>query len=144
MKKRICGILVATQLTGVWLAAAAGTDRANPAIAVSRRTLDFAPLGVGKSRNLTFTVQNVGAGILTGEAKVSGPFSVIGGSPYVLGSSESQVITVRYLPKAAGMNVTVLVLTGGGGASVTVAGSAFPAQPAAPAPPGNLRVLAGR
>jgi hypothetical protein len=168
IKKRICGILVATQLMGVWLAAAqtnthpttkqqsyaiqvsprpvaaAGTGRANPAIAVFPRTLNFAPVGLGKSRNLTFTVQNVGTGILTGEAKVSAPFSVIGGSPYVLGSSQSQVITVQYLPKAAGMNVSVVVLTGAGAASVTVAGSAFPARPAAPAPPKNLRMLAGR
>ncbi len=168
MKNRICRILVATQVMGIWLAsaqtnthpatkqqsyaiqanpgavAAAGTGRANPSIAVSPRTLDFAPLAVGKSRNLTFTVQNVGAGILTGAAKVSAPFSVIGGSTYVLGSSQGQVITVRYQPRAAGMNVTVVVLTGGGGATVTVAGSAFPTRPAAPAPPGSLRLLAGR
>ena len=144
MKKRICGILVATQLMGMWLAAAAGTGPANAAIAVSQRTLDFAPIGVGKSRNLSFTVQNVGAGILTGEAKVSGPFSVVGGSPYVLGSSQSQVITVKYLPKAAGMTVTGVILTGGGGARVTVAGSAFPDRSGAPAPPTNLRVLARR
>ena len=167
MKKRILGILVATLWMGVWHATAqtnshsttkqrshaiqvnprpvlaAGIGRANPAIAVSPRTLDFAPVGVGQIRNLTFTVQNLGAGILTGEAKVSGPFSVIGGSPYVLGSSQSQVITVQYLPQASGMNVTVVVLTGGGGASITVAGSAFPARPAAPAPPKNLRMLAG-
>src|SRR5262245_15114485 len=100
MRKRICGILVARQLMGLWLAAAqtnthpntkqqsygnqvntglvaaAGTGRANPAIAVSARTLDFGPVEVGKRRNLTFTLQNAGAGTVTGEAKVCAPFRI--------------------------------------------------------------------
>ncbi len=163
----MCGILAGTQLMGVWLAAAqtntrpatkpqsyavqanpgpvatAATAPAKPAIAVSPRTLEFAPVGVGKSRNLSFTVKNVGAGTITGDAKVSAPFRVIGGTPYVLQKAQSQVITVEYLPRAAGMNVSVVVLTGGGGASITVAGSAFPPRRTAPAPPKNLRMLAG-
>lgn len=167
IKRRICGILVVTQLMGLWLiAAAAGTPTTNqqccaieartssiapartvrtstnPVVAVLPRSLDFASVAVGRTRNLTFTVQNVGAGTLTGVAEVSAPFRIVGGSPYVLQHSQSQVITVQYLPKTTGMNLTVVRLTGGGTASVTVAGSAFPAPRAAPPPPLTLRLLA--
>ena len=169
MKKRLCGILVVTQLMGVWHAVAeanapttkkqpcaiqadtsplatanTGCTSTNPAIAVSPRSLDFASVAVGRTRNLTFTVQNVGVGSLTGAAEVAAPFRIVGGSPYVLQNSQSQVITVQYLPKATGMNLTVVRLTGGGAASVTVTGSAFPAPRATPPPPQNLRLLAGR
>jgi len=44
----------------------------------------------------------------------------------------------------AGMNMTVMRLTGGGGASITVSGSAFPARRGEPALPRNLRLLAVR
>ena len=168
MKKGLCGIFVATQLMGAWLTvaqtnthpttrqqsstiqvnsspvAAASTGRTKPTIAVSPRSLDFASVAVGGASHVTFTVQNVGVGILTGAAKVSAPFSILGGSPYALGSSQSQVITVQYAPMTTGMNITVVRLTGGGGAAITVAGSAVPAPPAAPAPPQTLRLLAGR
>ncbi len=168
MKKGLCGILVATQLIGVWLAGAqtnvhlttkqqscalgaqvslstaANTARTNPAIAVSPRSLDFASVVVGRPRNLTFRVQNVGSGTLSGAAKVSAPFRIVGGSPYVLGSSQSQVITVQYLPKATGLNMSAVLLTGEAKASITVAGSAIPAPPAAPGAPLNVRLLAGR
>ena len=168
MKKAFCGILVATQLIGAWFAVAqtnthatprqqlsaiqvntgpvAGVSaaRTNPAIAVSPRSLDFASVAVGGTSRLAFTVQNVGVGILSGAAKVSAPFSIVGGSPYVLANSQSQVITVQYGPKATGLNITVVRLTGGRGASITVVGSAIPAPHADPAPPQSLRLLAGR
>ena len=168
MNKGLCGILVATQLMGAWPAvaqtntptttkrqssafhvnsspvAAVTTGRTNPAIAVSPRSLDFASVPVGGTGNLAFTVQNVGVGILTGAAKVSAPFSIVGDCSYALKSSQCQVITVQYEPKATGMNITVVLLTGGGGASITVAGLAVPTPPAAPAPPQNLRLVARR
>ena len=166
--RQVCDILVAAQLMQAWLAvaqtnphpalqqrssaiqvntipvAAVVTGRTTPAIAVSPRSLDFASVVVGETSNLTFTVRNVGGGILTGAAKVSAPFRVVRGSPYVLANSQSQAITLQFGPKAAGMNITVVHLTGGGGASVTVAGSALPAARTAPAPPQGLRLLAGR
>ncbi len=186
MNKGLCSILVATQLMGGRFAVAqtdarpatksrssatpssippiAGTslDRSNPAISVSPRGLDFASVRLGATKNLTFTVRNVGQGILTGTAKVSAPFRIVGGGTYVLGSSQSQVITVQYEPKATGLHMTVVLLTGGGGSSVTVAGSGFlatpalrrapaapirpasPIPPTGPAPPQNLRLFAGR
>ncbi len=178
-KQALCGILVATQLTGVWsavaqpdtpraarprlpapainrsLAAAVWAYRTNPAVVVSPRSLEFAPVAVGGTGKLVFTVRNTGGSTLAGVARASAPFSVAGGGSYILRSSQSQAITVEYAPKAAGMNVGVVHLTGGGGASVTVAGSAFwaapasrpppaaPAPPSAPVPPQNRSLLAG-
>jgi hypothetical protein len=168
MEKRLCGILVATQLMAPWFAVAqtnthlatapqhlaiqanarpvgtVSTSPGNPAIEISARSLDFATVALGRTGTLSFTVQNPGRSTITGEAKVSAPFSIVGGSPYVLGSMQSQVITVQYTPNSTGMNVTVMRLTGGGGATITVSGIAFPARHAAPAFPRNLRLLAVR
>lgn len=112
----------------------------NSVIAVSPSSLDLGSITVGGTGNLTFTVQNVGGGILTGAATASAPFSIVTGSPYVLRSSQNQVITVQYVPTVTGTNSTVVHLTGGGGTSIIVAGAGSTAL--APSPPGNLRVVA--
>ncbi|HOX58075.1 MAG TPA: hypothetical protein P5205_14335 [Candidatus Paceibacterota bacterium] len=135
---------------------ATSTGSGRPAIAVSPRRLDFASVPVGRIIQLSLTVQNAGAGTLSGEAKVSAPFRIVEGSRYALRDSQNQVITLQYAPQSAGMNITALSLTGGGGASITVVGSAFltrrtaPARPASPVvpptgptPPQDLRLLAG-
>ena len=128
-------------------ATAPGKDRTNRAIAVSHRTLDFGSVPVGSMKELTFTVQTVGAGLLSGTANVSAPFNVFAGSPYDLKYPQSQAITVQYAPESMGVHMTVVHLTGGDGATVTVMGSAAPrgapARPRAPAGPQNLRLLAG-
>ena len=116
-------------------------DRTNRAIVVSHRTLDFGSIPVGSMKELTITVRTVGAGLLSGAANVSAPFNVPAGSPYVLKYPQSQAITVRYAPKSMGMHMTVVHLTGGDGATVTVMGSAAPRR--APAAPQNVRLLAG-
>jgi hypothetical protein len=112
-------------------------DPANCAIAVSQRTLDFGSVHVGSLNELTFTVQTVGAGVLGGTATVSAPFHVLAGSPYALKYSQRQTITVQYAPQSKGVHMTVVHLTGGAGATVTVMGSAAspktPAWPRAPA-----------
>lgn len=171
MKKGLCGILIAAQSMGTWLTVAqtdtrspnqsepsaievnvapvrVSTGSTNSSVAVYPRSLDFPPVGVGGSSTRSFTVQNVGVGTLTGTARGSGPFRVVGGSPYVVGRLQSHVITVQYAPKAAGLDVSVIRLTGGSIASITVAGSAVPAPasptpPARPTPPSGLRLLAG-
>ena len=115
-------------------------NRTNRALAVSHRNLDFGSVPVGSMKELTFSVQTVGAGLLSGAANVSAPFNVPAGSPYVLKYPQSQAITVRYAPKSTGMHMTVVHLTGGDGATVTVMGSAAPRR--APAAPEALRLLA--
>jgi hypothetical protein len=117
-------------------------DRTNRAIAVSQRTLYFGSVPVGSVKELTFTVQTVRAGLLSGAANVSAPFNVPAGSPYVLKYPQSQTITVQYAPKSMGVHMTVVHLTGGDGATVTVMGSAVPrGAPAWPRAPAAL--LAG-
>lgn len=167
MIKGLCGILVATQLMGAWLAvaqtnthpttkeqslairvntspvAAVSTGRTKPAIAVSPCRLDFGSVLVGRASNLTLTLQNLGGGILNGTAKVSTPFSIIAGGNYSLGSNQAQVIKVQYVPVATGMNITVVRLTGGSGTKITVAGLAVPASPAVPARPQGPSLVAG-
>jgi len=127
-------------------ATAPGKDRTNRAIAVSHRTLDFGSVPVGSMKELSFTVQTVG-GFISGTANVSAPFNVFAGSPYDLKYPQSQAITVQYAPESMGVHMTVVHLTGGDGATVTVLGSAAPrgapARHRAPAGPQNLRLLAG-
>jgi hypothetical protein len=149
------GIFAAVQLAATWMAVAqtgtdpgsghqapiilANNDRAmvpsddgtSPAISISARMLDFGSVPVGSSNELSFMVQNVGARILTVQASVSSPFSVP--SNFVLQPAQTQVITVRYAPKSAGMHMTVVHLAGAGQATVTITGSADPRLPRVPA-----------
>src|SRR5690349_6115940 len=128
IKTLSCGILAAIQLAGTRVAVAqtsAGlvntrhaptivarnnqvpvrnNDRTSPAFEISARTLDFGSVRVGSTKKLSFTVQNVGARVLTGAANVSPPFSILGGSRCVLNPVQSQVITVQYAPKSTGMH----------------------------------------
>ncbi len=175
MTKRLYGILLGTQLlgtsiavaqqdirpvpnpqrSGIQLRAAAGTtglgkSGTNAAIAIAPRILDFGAIAIGNSKRLSFSVQNAGVGILSGAANVSAPFNIVGGSPYQVSNSQTQTITVQYAPKSMGIYIAVVHLTGGGGASITVMGSAAPGSPKAPtrrrapASPKNLRLIAGR
>jgi hypothetical protein len=173
MKKRLTGLLVATQLLGTCLAVAqthvgAGTNpqpaaiqvnaspvtarnagRTNPVLAISPRTLDFGSIALGRTKQLSFTVKNADVEILTGTANVSAPFKIIAGSPYTLSNSQTQVIVVQYAPKAPAIHMAAIHLSGGGGASITVTGSGAPGsppptRPTAPTQPKNLRLLAGR
>ncbi len=178
MKRPCCGLLVALQLAGTWIAVAQTDtalstsrqppvilvnnnqakvpckDRTNPVIAVCPRILDFGSVPVGSTNELSFSVENVGAGILTGAANISGPFRILGGSPYALKHPQTGVITVQYTPNSTGIHMAVVHLTGGDGAVVTVMGSVAPglppsrlpkppARPRVPRPPQNLRMLAG-
>ena len=171
IKTLSCGILVATQLAGISVAVAQtgaglaatrqapvvvanknqvpGNDGTSPAITISARTLDFGSVYVGAIKRLSFRVQNMGAGTLTGAAHVSPPFSILGGSRSDLKPAQSQVITVQYAPKSMGMHMTVVRLAGADCATVTVMGSAaaplpkVPARrPGAPTEPAGLRLFA--
>jgi hypothetical protein len=172
MNRSSCGILVAIQFVGTWVAVAQtgpgfdssrqpqgilvntsqatvpSKDRTNPAMVVSHRILDFGYVPVGTFKRLSFTVQNVGAGLLTGAAKVSAPFNILGGSPYALKYPQTQVITVQFAPDSTGVHMTVVHLSGGDGATVTVMGSVSPRRAPgrrrAPAAPQNLRLFATR
>jgi hypothetical protein len=102
----------------------------NSKILVSPGSLDFGTVPAGTTSNLSFTVQNVGGGTLSGTASVAGsPFSVVSGASYSLGASQSQTVTVVFSPMVASNYNQSVVLTGGGGTNATVLGSVLAALP---------------
>jgi hypothetical protein len=101
----------------------------NALISVSPGMLNYGSQASGTSSNQTFTVQNIGGGTLSGTASVSAPFSIVSGASYNLGSNQAQSVTVRFSPANSGTYQQVVTLTGGGGASVTVGGSAWSVLP---------------
>ncbi len=115
----------------------AGVAQANPLLAVSPGVLDFGLVGVGRTKELALTVQNVSGGVLKGKARGTGPFNVASDS-YSLRSGQSASFTVRYQPTAEGTNRQSIVFSvEGSTVTVPVVGSArIP-----PLPPGKLRVV---
>jgi hypothetical protein len=101
----------------------------NPVVSVTPSSLDFGVIASGTTKDLTFVVRNGGGGLLTGAATVSSPFAVVSGASYSLGSNQSQTVTVRYNPAAAGSHIQLVTFTGGGGATATVSGAAFALLP---------------
>jgi len=106
-----------------------GSTSTNPVIALSPNSRNFGSIAAGTTNDLTFTVQNVGGGTLTGSAAVSSPFSIIGSSSYSLAANASQTITVRFKPVAAGTFNNTVAFSGGGGATASVSGSAWTGSP---------------
>ena len=147
MKKAICSSLAAAQLMAPWFAFAqtsapfapradplTGAAQPGPLLSVSPSRLQFGLVGVGRTKDLTLTVQNVGDGKLVGAATVEGPFT-ISGSKYSLRSGQSKVLKVRYRPTAEGTNSKLLVLSGETAVTVPVSGVARTPPP----PPGKLK-----
>lgn len=101
----------------------------NPVISVSANTLNFSPIQVGSSQNLTVSVQNVGSGTLAGAATVAAPFSIVSGGAYTLGQGQSQTVTIGYSPTVGGSASQTINFSGGGGARVSVTASAWAVLP---------------
>ena len=112
-----------------------GSAQPSPVLAVSPSTLDFGLIGVGRSKDLTLKVQNVGGGELTGTATVTAPF-VIAGNNYSLRSGQSKSLRVRYMPTVQGTNSKSVVFSGQSAVAVPVTGVAR----TPPSPPGNLKI----
>ena len=93
-----------------------------PAISVTPSLQDYGPIEVGKTKDLSFIVANIGGGTLTGCASVTGAFSVVSGAEYALGDGTSQTVTVRYSPTTAGAYNQNVSFTGGGDATCAVSG----------------------
>ncbi|MBI4589188.1 MAG: choice-of-anchor D domain-containing protein [Candidatus Rokubacteria bacterium] len=95
-----------------------------PAIAVTPTSLNFGNVPVGSSADLDLTVKNAGGDVLMGSASTSAPFSIASGGSYSLPAGQSQTVTVRFSPTAAGAfagNVTFT--SNGGNASSAVTGT---------------------
>jgi hypothetical protein len=112
----------------------------SPAIQVTPGSLTFGTILVGADPTSSFLVQNVGGGTLSGTASVTAPFSIVSGGTYNLSANQSQTITVSFNPTTAGNYSQNVTLTGGGGASVGVSGSATnaPVNPAIQVSPTNI------
>jgi len=97
----------------------------SPAIAVGPASQNFGNIQVGTTADRTFYVTNTGGGTLTGSASVATPFSILSGGSYSLTANQSQAVVVRYSTTAAGSNSMNVSFTDGGGAMVSVSGSAY-------------------
>jgi hypothetical protein len=95
----------------------------NPVVSVSPSSLDFGVVSTNTTTDRSMTVWNVGVGTLSGTATVPAPFSIISGGSYSLGANQSQTVTVRYMPTAAGNHSANVTLSGGGGAVASVSGA---------------------
>jgi hypothetical protein len=113
-----------------------GAAEPGPVIAVSPNVLDFGLVGVGRTKELTLTVQNVGGGTLKGTATVAAPFRITGNA-YSLRSGQSRSFKVRYSPAGPGTNREPVVFSEGSAVTVLATGSAR----TPPQPPGKLHVV---
>jgi hypothetical protein len=96
----------------------------SPIISVTPESIDFGAVEVGESSQRTFTVTNIGAGTLDGEATVAGDgFAVLSGSPYSLSAGQSSLVTIEFTPTASGSFQGTVTFTGGGGTSRSVIGT---------------------
>ncbi len=69
-------------------------------------------------------------GTLTGSVSTAAPFSVVSGGSFNLEAGQSQEVTVRYSPSAAGpASGNATVNSNGGAATVTLSGSGQPPVP---------------
>jgi hypothetical protein len=114
-----------------------GGQAPEPAIAVTPASRDFGAVAVGGTADLTFAVQNVGAGTLTGAAKTAAPFSIASGGTYALAAGQTQTVTVRFSPTSADTFVGDVTFTGGDNPSKSVRGVGAAAN-VPPDPPSAL------
>lgn len=99
----------------------------NPVIAISPPSaMNFGSILTNTTKNLTFTVSNSCGGTLIGTATTSSPYSIVSGGSYSLITNQIQVVTVKYAPTVvSASDLGTVTCTGGGGATVSLTGSAF-------------------
>src|SRR5215469_13541585 len=139
MKTALFAFLVTLGLTLPWASSAQTNKLAvdNPVISVTPTNLNFGIIGVGRTKDLVVTIENMGGGTLAGSASAKDFFSVVSGGTYNLTNHQSQTVTIRYSPKAVGDFSQTVSFTGGGSLNITAQGRA--AVP--PAPPQNLHIV---
>src|SRR5207249_8296416 len=103
------------------------------AIDVRPSSRSFGNVPLGSSQDLTFTVQNVGDGVVTGTATTSAPFAVVSGGASSLSTGQRQSVTVRFSPVSGAMFSGSGAFSGTGGAGGLVSGSRIAVSPIAPA-----------
>jgi hypothetical protein len=98
---QICRVGTGTDCDSVTVSAM-GEDP--PVCEVSTDSLDFGTVQVGEFQDLSFFIENVGGGILSGTpGEQCADFAIVGGDgPFELESGESVEITVRFAPTSGG------------------------------------------
>ncbi|HEV2209142.1 MAG TPA: PKD domain-containing protein [Verrucomicrobiae bacterium] len=102
-------------------------------LGVSPAGLSFGPVAVGSHAELSLVLTNLGGAPLTnGMATVSGPFSIVSGTPFSLAPFGATNLVVRFSPAIAG-NFTnnLAITTGNGGNSTNVVSGTGAAVPVA-------------
>ena len=99
-------------------------------ISVTPTSRSFGTVALGSFEDRTFTVQNLGSGVLSGAASTSAPFSIVSGGAYSLAAGQSQRVTVRFTPTVAATSSASVSYTGGGGSSRSVLGTGVAVSPA--------------
>ncbi|MBD3162906.1 MAG: choice-of-anchor D domain-containing protein, partial [Candidatus Eisenbacteria bacterium] len=76
-----------------------------PICDVAPSEIDFGPVDAGATRDTTFTIRNVGAGILNGEVtEACDAYEILsGGGPFALAAGDSQIVAVRFAPAEGGV-----------------------------------------
>ena len=92
----------------------------------SLSTYDYGWVGAGASVDATFTVRNMGGGILSGTvSSTNAPFSIASGDVYNLSFGKSQQVTVRFQPTADTNYSGNLIFSGGGEATLYLNGRGY-------------------
>jgi hypothetical protein len=149
MRGIVRGMLATAVTTAAWFVVAqtnpASRERPNvpssagqtdPVLSVSPTHLDFGLVGVGRSKQFSFTVQNKGSGMVTGVATVTKPFA-LSANAYMLEKGQSQTVSVYYAPTAEGTNSAAITFSGITNLSILVSGRAR----TPPRPPGKPKVV---
>ena len=109
------------QTSLLWTNQPVSTD---PVLSIVPTAIDFGAVVVGGAADRTFTVQNIGGGVLTGTATAAAPFSIVSGGTFSLGSLASQSLVVRFRPAGGGpANGTVSVTSNASNAFAPVTGT---------------------
>ena len=109
------GVVAFTSNGGNVSRTVSGTGGVPPVIGVTPASLSFGTVPVGSSKDLSFTVQNVGGGTLTGSASTAAPYSIVSGGSFSLGAGASQTVVVRFSPTATGSTTGAVAFTSNGG-----------------------------
>jgi hypothetical protein len=85
----------------------------------------FGSKAVGTLTDKTFTITNNSNTTIFGTISVTAPFSILGDNTYNLAPGQSQTITIRFSPSAAGSYTGYVVISGGGGGTWQITASAY-------------------
>jgi hypothetical protein len=94
-----------------------------PMLQVNPGSIGYGTVPAGTSATNSFTVRNIGTGMLSGSATVGAPFNVMSGGSYSLAAGQTQAVVVVFSPVVAGNYSQSVNFSGAGGTNVTVSGS---------------------